>query len=407
MITDVSVNFILEGTKPNKHNKYPIKLNIYQKDVGQKRYGIKESISKDDWERIYGEKLRDKTLIALRDRLSEIERDVKALVKTIVPFSFVAFEEAYFSKSDSGEKSVNLKYWFNKYIQTLKERGQIGTASSYQTTINSIEDFKKNLTLFDITPAFLQSYENELLSKGKSISTVGIYMRQLRAIINQAIADKALSADRYPFKKYQVPSGRNVKKALSFDDIKKILDYEAPTADQKKALDFWTLSYLCNGINFTDIVHLKPSNLDGSYLNYVREKTKRTKKKDQRPIKVGLNPKAIQIIKRQRSHDKKNPFLFPILEADLTPVTIKHRCQRFIKWVNKHMEEIRKDLKIEQKLGTYVARHSFATVLKRKGASSSYIKESLGHSSEITTENYLDSFTDDVKLEYANILTNL
>ncbi|RYE42559.1 MAG: hypothetical protein EOP48_23335, partial [Sphingobacteriales bacterium] len=105
--------------------------------------------------------------------------------------------------------------------------------------------------------------------------------------------------------------------------------------------------------------------------------------------------------------DPANPYLFPILEKDLTPLTTKHRCQRFIKWVNNKMESIRKELKIEQKIGTYSARHSFSTVLKRKGVSTEFIKESLGHSSQVTTENYLDSFTDDVKLEYANLLTQL
>jgi len=48
---------------------------------------------------------------------------------------------------------------------------------------------------------------------------------------------------------------------------------------------------------------------------------------------------------------------------------------------------------------------SFSTVLKRKGVSTEFIKESLGHSSMVTTENYLDSFADDVKLKNANILT--
>ena len=71
------------------------------------------------------------------------------------------------------------------------------------------------------------------------------------------------------------------------------------------------------------------------------------------------------------------------------------------------MELIRQELEIEQKIGTYSARHSFSTILKRKGVSTEFIKEALGHSSMVTTENYLDSFTDDVKLEYANLLTDL
>lgn len=56
------------------------------------------------------------------------------------------------------------------------------------------------------------------------------------------------------------------------------------------------------------------------------------------------------------------------------------------------MDEIRKELKIDQQVGTYVARHSFSTRLMRKGVNTQYIKESLGHSSVAVTENYLGDF---------------
>ena len=83
-------------------------------------------------------------------------------------------------------------------------------------------------------------------------------------------------------------------------------------------------------MNFADIIELKPENINGNYLHFIRVKTKRTKKKDLRPIRVGLNPKAIDIIKRQKNTVPANPYLFPVLEKDLTPLTTKHRCQRFI-----------------------------------------------------------------------------
>lgn len=60
---------------------------------------------------------------------------------------------------------------------------------------------------------------------------------------------------------------------------------------------------------------------------------------------------------------------------------------------------------IEENITTYTARHSFSTVLKRSGVSTEFISESLGHSDLKTTENYLDSFEDDIKHEYANFLT--
>jgi integrase len=121
---------------------------------------------------------------------------------------------------------------------------------------------------------------------------------------------------------------------------------------------------------------------------------------------VALSSLLSEIIERQKNTDQQNPFLFPILEPGLNAVTIKHRCQRFVKWVNKHMNEIRQELSIESSLNTYAARHSFSTMLKRKGVSTSYIKEALGHSSEATTEHYLDSFSDEVKTEYAYLLTD-
>ena len=41
---------------------------------------------------------------------------------------------------------------------------------------------------------------------------------------------------------------------------------------------------------------------------------------------------------------------------------------------------------------TYVARHSFASVLKKSGVSIALISEALGHSDLSTTQVYLDSF---------------
>lgn len=401
----VTVSFFLDASRPNSEGRCLIKLNIYQRPT-KKRYATKYHATQEEWKKINASNLRDEELKKIKKGLHDISSKAEKVIAKLVPFSFVAFEEAFFNK-EAAKHSTTLKYWFDKYIEHLKHTGQIGTAISYNTTLNSINDFRKNLSLHDITPALLNDYENHLLKNSKSISTVGIYMRQLRAIINQAIDANVISSDKYPFKKYQIPAGRNIKKALNEADLNKLLSYQPTTADKQKALDFWLFSYLCNGMNFADIIELKPDNISGNYLHFIRAKTKRTKKKDLRPIRVGLNARALEIIKRQKNTDPANPYLFPILEKGLTPLTVKHRCQRFIKWVNNKMESIRKELEIEQKIGTYSARHSFSTVLKRKGVSTEFIKESLGHSSLVTTENYLDSFTDDVKLRYASLLTDL
>ncbi len=176
------------------------------------------------------------------------------------------------------------------YINELHEKGRVGTAIAYRTTINSLNLYKKGLYLQDITPALLGDYEKHLTDAGKSYTTVSIYIRQLRAIINQAINASVLSAENYPFRKYEIPSGRNVKKALSEKDIQKILNHTPEKADEQKALDFWILSYLCSGINFADIIELKPSNINGDYLHFIRAKTKTLKRKICGQLKLALIP---------------------------------------------------------------------------------------------------------------------
>jgi len=70
---------------------------------------------------------------------------------------------------------------------------------------------------------------------------------------------------------------------------------------------------------------------------------------------------------------------------------------------DRRLTRICSDLKIVRAI-TYTARHSFATVLKRSGASIEFISESLGHKSKQTTQNYLTNFEDEEKKKWANML---
>ncbi len=69
------------------------------------------------------------------------------------------------------------------------------------------------------------------------------------------------------------------------------------------------------------------------------------------------------------------------------------------------MRKIGIALGLERRLTTIVSRHSFSTQLKRSGASTEFIQESLGHTDKKTTENYLDSFENEMKKEFAKKLS--
>ena len=80
---------------------------------------------------------------------------------------------------------------------------------------------------------------------------------------------------------------------------------------------------------------------------------------------------------------------------------VKHQ---FIKTINKYMKRIGTEIGYDKPLTTYAARHSYATILKRSGAPLRFISESLGHKSLLTTESYLDSFEDETRRKYAEML---
>ena len=73
-------------------------------------------------------------------------------------------------------------------------------------------------------------------------------------------------------------------------------------------------------------------------------------------------------------------------------LSVLERKRKANKAANKALHKIGEKLGIPIDLTTYVARHSYATVLKRSGVSTAIISESIGHSSEKVTQIYLDSF---------------
>jgi site-specific recombinase XerD len=75
-----------------------------------------------------------------------------------------------------------------------------------------------------------------------------------------------------------------------------------------------------------------------------------------------------------------------------TEQQIFNRIVKVLRKVNRDLKEIGREAEISIPLTTYVARHTYATVLKREGVNVALISESLGHSNIQTTQIYLDSF---------------
>ncbi len=132
------------------------------------------------------------------------------------------------------------------------------------------------------------------------------------------------------------------------------------------------------------MAYLTQQNIVEDRLIYIRCKTHKM-------IKLPLLSQAMEIVVRNRRD--QSSYLFPILSFyHTTEQQQRNRIHKVITKVNPRLRLIKKELNIGVNLTTYVARHSFATTLKRSGVSIAIICESLGHSSEKVTQIYLDSF---------------
>jgi len=200
--------------------------------------------------------------------------------------------------------------------------------------------------------------------------------------------------------------GKNIKKALTLEEIGRIYKYAAPSNSTKEmAKDYWLFLYLCNGMNVKDFCLLKWSNIDGEMLTYERAKTQRSKKVSKQ-IPIALKPQTWSIIKKWGQPSiSKDAFIFPHLDPSMTVETERKVYQQLTKTINKYLKQIAQETGINKNVTTYYARHSFATVLKRSGANVSMISELLGHNSVEVTENYLDGFEKEEIQEQTEVLT--
>lgn len=369
------------------------KYMYYSTDIdlkpGKKDENGKE-IEKSELEKILTAKRRATKQKEIYSKLNTYLKKAEDTIKKLdTAFTFEKFDEVYHEGRDVFNSALHA---FDKYITDLKAEGRISTAINYRASINSLEDFKKNLKFTDITPSFLKKYERWMLDNGKSTTTVGIYLRSLRAIFNQQDIDRKL----YPFGhgKYEIPSGKNIKKALTIEEIARIYNYEA-TGSEAMARDYWMFLYLCNGMNVKDFCSLKWENIDGDTLTYQREKTKRTRK-DAKKITVSLKPETWEIINKYGIRSVvPGSYIFPHYEKGITETRKQEVSQQLIKTINKYMKRVANNVGINKNVTTYFARHSFATILKRSGTDIAMISDLLGHSNLGVTESYLDSFESD------------
>lgn len=425
----VHTSIMLDTRRILKDGTYPVKLRLTF--MRQRKYYLTpHSLTELEFANTKAEKPKGK-FKELSTAFNAIEQKAINVIKDLPAFSFESFEKKYLSNHTTNDVFSAL----TSQQEAMTSEGRAGSANTYKDTFISLLSFvlkipvtrnkgiplkeaqakreallnkQKHLPFSKLTPEFLKEYEKWMVSNGKSLTTIGIYARNLRTVFNNAISLGEVQADIYPFgkRKYQIPAGRNVKKALVLSDIEKLFTYEPKQDSEARARDLFLFSYLCNGINIKDIARLKYKQLQPEQIRFVRAKTERTTRGNLKTIAATRTQEVNNIIERWGNKPAlQDSYVFPILTPGLTPEQELSTVRQATKRINHYIKRIAAAVGIEKNISSYTARHSYATVMKRSGAPMEFISEALGHADLRTTESYLDSFEDKIKKEFASHLT--
>jgi integrase/recombinase XerD len=411
-IYDIYIYFCLMRKKPivtiwldkrrlKKPDLYPVKIKITHQRQ-RYYYPANMDLSEQDFMKAISNSPRQK----LKDahvKLFELERQANAAVDKINDELKTEFTIALFEKLLQIQTTDyhDVFRCFERKIETLNAHDQVKTAECYTSALRAFKEFtqRNSLSFVEIDKHFLNNFESSLLKQKKSLSTIGIYARNLRTIFNEAIDEKLVSYELYPFgrNKYQVPQAVNNKRALKEADLIKLLNYQ-PEEDSWEdfARDYWLFSMFCQGINMKDIASLRYKHIQDDKIIFIRLKTQRTKKANLTPTVIYLSEEAKAIIHKRGNRPRlPEQYIFPIYSDEVNAKKNLGLVSQQLKMLNKYIRIIAQKAGIEQDFTFYAARHSFATTLKRQGRTTEEIQEFVGHSSKRTTELYLASFGDD------------
>lgn len=282
------------------------------------------------------------------------------------------------------------KEYSQQLVQTMFSINKAGNAIIYQTATNKLMSYANNpkLKFTDINYKFLEGFKNDLIKSGLKANSISNYFRTLRAIYNKAIKEKIVDRAHYPFLDITVKTEKTAKRAISLEELIKITKLDLKQHSQEwKARSYFLLSFALRGASFTDIAYLKPENIKKGYIVYKRRKTGKE-------LKVKLLPYTLELINHYNSCNSK--YLLPILPPTIIEDSLQAKKVIFqwIKTSNKYLTRMGGNCDIEDDVTSYVTRHTFATLAKKKlGYSNEVIAECLGHEfGNKITNIYLDTF---------------
>lgn len=384
------IKVIIDTRRSNAEGRYPLKLSFANLGktsmVSLNIYAFEYEFDNDNQILITTDKktksdfLKHNSYITKElSRASDLLHSLRIQNKDrILP---TRFKDLFLKKSESDMLSFNS--YFKEFITSKVGR----TAEIYQNTLNRVEIlFGKEIYFDDISYIWLEKLDKSMRQKGLKVNARSIEFRNIRAVINDAINKDIIGQELYPFRKFKIKTEKTRKRSISVEQIRNLFSYSGQE-HLEWARDVAKLIFFLIGINVKDLYYLSGVNSD--YIDYRRAKTHSL-------YSIKVEPETRVLLDKFKND--RGDLVFKD-EMILKSFGIR---------INKHLKTIGKSIGVEN-LTTYYLRHTWATIAAELDLPKETISAALGHSSNTTTDIYIDfncKKIDDANRKVLNFILN-
>ena len=386
------------------NEEFPLKLRITHKGKSVHiNLGVKLSLEQWNGEMVINHK-SERTLneiITTRKALAESAILKFALSNDIDRLSANELKRVVESGGESSAKNDGQN--FIQYYEKRKESAKkSSTKWSFDSALNRMKMYDPMLsirTFEDIDEDYIRQMDEAWEKTGLTTNSRAVYMRNIRAVFNDAIDDGLTKA--YPFRKFSIRKAPTPKRNLSLEELRRLRDYPIVNEFQEKYRDLFMLCFYMRGINMVDLLALTKENIRAGRINYIRSKTGKF-------YSVKIEPEMRVILNRYKGEH----YLIDVCDGAEDQTQFESKYRGFLQRMDRGLKKIgpytRKGLggkkfinPILPKLSQYWSRHTTATLMANMGYREEIIVCSLGHEHRNKTTNIYIEYNE-VEVDMAN-----
>lgn len=248
------------------------------------------------------------------------------------------------------------------------------TKNNLKSTIKALRFFKRSILFEDLNTQFIIDFEKWLKDEYKAAdNTIIKHLRHLRTLINEAIKQRYIKPEDYPFKEFKMKSMSRKEVFLTPSELQKMEHYQG---EKRKYVDVFLFACY-TGLRCSDIRTLSNEHLfkEKGKIWLIKE-TIKNKEKIRLPLDLLFEGKALLLLNKYGTAEK----LAELAQKD----------------INKQLKSVITKLGIRKNVTMHTGRHTFATLLLYQGVPITTVQRLCGHREISTTMVYADVMADTI-----------